>query len=751
MTSERPSNPWWARLPSFVHRAGWHARLDAFVVGTICLIDALVTTHLAGVPIPSRVVVSLASLSVGASAGALLGVVQSFLIRALLAGDSWLEVGARLDQALDKGTRDRSRVVSFHATVLGTALFGVLAAGAYASFLLVSDRIKEEALRSWLLVLFAAVGVFGVPLLSALFAPLIDRLVVAVDRRIPLPLPAHPAVRFALFGLLPALAVALPLFVVFGVKLGVLAYVFGALVFVSLVRLCALVWLSLIAWLRPGLLPTAVSYAILALFGVLSVVIPSLSDGAGYWLSRGAVVPHVTRALQAATDVDRDGVSSLFGGGDCAPFDASRSPARREVGGNGKDENCDGKDAPRTAAQAEYPRFFGRLPVGAVQRYNVLWYVVDSLRADHLPLHGYRKNTSPALTRLGKQAWVFDKAYSQSSNTTLSMPSMLSGRWPGSLAWRRSYYPVAEPGDHLLPEQLSRAGYYTGLLMNDWVLHKVPGIQHGFRHKLSASAEFNWKSGQVLFSKTLLAMEAAREAGQPFFLVIHVDDVHHPYVAARGHAVPDFPNQDKAIADYDKGIALFDNTLSHLLAHLDDTGRSKDTVLIVTADHGEEFLEHGGTIHSRTCYRESVHVPLVVRIPGQPPRRIESPVSLADVVPMLLELLGMEDRGTAVDGQSLLIPVMAPGEVDADRPIFCNIFQMLGGRQNFFTQTVRAGNSLLVHELLNDTVELYDTRADPLEKHDLSKDPARVDEVARLKALVQSSLTGNLFEARTFQ
>lgn len=742
-----------ARFPHFrawLTAAGWHARLDAFVVGCACLIDALVTTHLGGLGAADRAVVALGALAAGATAGALLGVLQSVLLRLLPLTEAWLGVGARLGAALSSGVGDRAKVVRFHAAAFGILAFGALGATAYAWLLEASVRIKEESLRSWLLVLSLAFIVLGTPLLTAAVAPVLERVFGALDRRLGLPRPAHPVTRFALFGLLPVLAIAVPLFVEFGVKLGVLAHLLAAVLFVALVRFSALVWghtaprFASPSWGRA-------SYFLLGASVLTGATLLSHSDVAAYWSNRGAATPFVTRALQTLTDVDRDGVSSLFGGGDCAPFDAARSPATREIRGNGIDENCDGADAAEAHALADQRHYYGKLPDGAVRRYNVLWYVVDSLRADHLPLYGYTKNTSPTLTRLGKQSWVFTKAYSQSSNTTLSMPSMLSGRWPGSLTWKRSYYPVAEPGEHLLPDLLGKAGYYTGLVVNDWVRRKLPGIQHGFAHTWSAPASHDWKSGEILFSKTVTAMAEATAAGTPFFLVVHIDDVHHPYVSHRGHALPEFPSDDPALSNYDKGIALFDRTLSTMLAHLDSTGLAEDTILIVTADHGEEFLEHGGTIHSRTCYVESVHVPLIVRVPGEAARRIDAHVALADVVPTLVELLGLVERATEPDGQSLLIPVEEPHSVDPERPTFCNIFQMLGGRQNFFTGAVRSGDLLLVHELLSDTRELYDTRRDRAERHDLSSDPARAADVARLQQLIQASLTGNLFEARTFQ
>ena len=121
----------------------------------------------------------------------------------------------------------------------------------------------------------------------------------------------------------------------------------------------------------------------------------------------------------------------------------------------------------------------------------------------------------------------------------------------------------------------------------------------------------------------------------------HFDDVHHPYRAHLGRSVPSFPSPNRNIAAYDRCIANFDNMLRFLTSHLKQAGVWDDTIVILTADHGEEFGEHGGAIHSLTCYVESVHVPLIVRIPGFKPQRISSRVALTDLAPTLIEAMSL--------------------------------------------------------------------------------------------------------------
>ena len=167
-----------------------------------------------------------------------------------------------------------------------------------------------------------------------------------------------------------------------------------------------------------------------------------------------------------------------------------------------------------------------------------------------------------------------------------------------------------------------------------------------------------------------------------------------------------------------------------------------------TSDHVEEFGEHGGTIHSRTCYDEVIHVPLIVRVPGFRGERVKQRVALVDIVPTLLELIGAPPDAMSLAGQSLLVPVQEPAAVDPSRPMFCSIYQLLGGRKPFFTRAVRNGEYTLMHEMLSDRVELYDARRDRGEEHDLSEEPERAEAIADLKALLSQSLTGNLFSVR---
>lgn len=730
------------------------AATTALIVGVI---DGLWSAQRSG---QNSLATALLGAGTLAAAGAIVGLAQGAL---LIGVDPIIERcgwRTRWRAAMNADANgDRAPVVAFHAW-FATAL--VVAAPLVFGFMVLlrrSERIKEVALRDAVLIMGAAGALIVVLAVSAIVRPIFERACERLDGSWGLPRPRSQLLRYVLFVALPLGLLLVPMFTEFGVKLGVLAVPFAlALFFAAEGLLWQLTRTISGKWLEPGgrLKARAIRLwaGLLAVAVVTSIALFELWPRASAAIAPGRVTPQALVRLQRLTDVDRDGISSLFGGGDCAAFDGSRSPTKTDIAGNGIDEDCDGYDATAARALPELAPFYGELPPSQKKRYNVLLLVVDSLRPDHLNAYGYSKKTSPYLKELANDAWLFTRAYSQSSTTALSMPSMLSGRRPGSMQWKGEYqgriaYPQSAESEWMLPELLNQHGYETTLAINRYVVRYLKGLQRGFEKVLSVPKGVDWKSGEHIISNVITAVEDARRSGRPFFVVAHFDDVHHPYRAHLGRSVPTFPDQTRNVDPYDRCIAHFDNMLRFLTSYLEQAGVWNDTILILTADHGEEFGEHGGAIHSVTCYVESVHVPLIVRIPGFEPQRISNRVALTDLVPTLLEALSLPSDGVALDGQSLFVPLLAPDRVPADRPIFCSIFQLLTGRKNFFTRSVRTDEHVLVYEALSDHVELYNAVADPGEKQNLAaSSPGTVEE---LRELLGASATGNLWEARRFQ
>lgn len=648
----------------------------------------------------------------------------------------------------------QSRCVQKYTWVSALVLATVISGLSFAWLLGESERIKEPQLQTIVLVLGAVGAAWLLLLLRGVLSYPLGAGFARLERRVGLPFPRPLWLRYLLFVFVPAFALALPMYAVFGPKLGILSRVLGLVLFFIAQGALFLVGRAVAGRVkRPkiarGLRASSFVLLVAALAGsaVLLQVSPRLAQEA-------ALKPVVSLALttvQRLSDADGDGVSSLFGGRDCAPFDAERSPAERDIPNNRVDEDCDGEDLVVTDGAPPLAVFSAKLRPEQVKDYNVLWLIVDSLRTDHLPLYGYATNNSPALSALGKEAIVFERAYAQSSNTSLSVPSMFSGRIPGSLQWRKGGYPVAQPGAPYLAETLSEAGYATTLVTNDWVKKRLPGIAHGFERRVAAPSRVNWRSGRYVLSNVIVAMEEARSKQQPFFVAAHVDDVHHPYISWKNTAVPSFTNGETELEHYDRGISVFDQQLQVLVDHLKSTKLWHNTIFIVTADHGEEFGEHGGSIHSQSCYEEVVRVPLLMRIPGFKPRRVAERVSLTDLVPTVIELTGKEEHTSEFDGQSVLVPLLAPGLVDENRPVYCSIFQLLSGRRNFFVRSVRTDGWTLTHDLISDRVELFDTTSDPAEQKDLSRQKEHEERIEQMKQLLKQTLSGNLFAVRSFQ
>ncbi len=463
----------------------------------------------------------------------------------------------------------------------------------------------------------------------------------------------------------------------------------------------------------------------------------------GPWLGR--------ELLRRATDVDRDGFGALAGGGDCAPLDPAISPLAREVVGNGIDEDCDGIDGTEIREGAELQdRFLGVKMGDRVREYDVVWIIVDALRADHISGLGYKRPTTPYLDQFAEEALVFTAAYSQSSATMLSIPSMFSGRSPLTVDWQPSLGKLSlSPSVPTLSERLRERGYQSAFVVSIFILERLPGLLRGFDEIIDASSRLPRTRGGrrasassadagLAFIHRLFADPSSPPP--PYFLAVYFEDPHRPY----SYRAPDFGKFKGPYARYDQEVAATDRHIGFMLESLRLSPRWDQTVVIITADHGEEFLEHGGRYHARTCYEESVHVPLLVRIPGIAARRVDLPVALVDVVPTLVELLGL-DREVPLDGQSLLIPAFEPARVPSPRSIYCAILSQTASQGHFLREAVRSGQHLLVSDVLEGNHELYDRAQDPQEKEPLSlrEEPAK-SVFERLRSDLKAVPRGNL-------
>ena len=354
---------------------------------------------------------------------------------------------------------------------------------------------------------------------------------------------------------------------------------------------------------------------------------------------------------------------------------------------------------------------------------NVLLLTVDTLRADHLEPYGYGRPTSPGLDAFAETARVFDRAQATSSWTLPGLASLFTGHYTSTHGcWR--FDSRLDDSFHTLAEILRDAGYDTAAVASHVFLGTDYGLHQGFVHYdedlvHSVAASHRAISSPAVTEKGLRFLEhkAAMAAEGPWFLWLHYFDPHDVYQAHEGYAETFGAERDVDL--YDGEIAFTDAHLARVLEAVDRLGLADDTLVVFTADHGEEFGDHGGEKHGHTLYRELVRVPLLIRAPGFPPGRSDSLVSGVDLLPTVLELAGLRPPLPVV-GRSLVPELRGedPGEGAVLAELRLQPEQQLEG--------VLQGDWKLIVDRRGDERSLYDLGADPGETRDLLAEEAEV-------------------------
>jgi arylsulfatase A-like enzyme len=297
---------------------------------------------------------------------------------------------------------------------------------------------------------------------------------------------------------------------------------------------------------------------------------------------------------------------------------------------------------------------------------NVILISIDTLRADHLSCYGYQRPTSPILDKFASQGLLFEDVSTTCPWTLPAHASLLTGLYPRRNGVRARTDRLRD--DVLtLAEVLREHDFITSGIVNSHWLSKTNGLDHGFE-------EFLYVKEYADRTKPTRVEDEARNwlskrRDKKFFLFLHYYDVHSDY-----HSLPHYekqfvrpyngivdgstsqlldfrygriplPNQadtEHLIDLYDAGVRQMDDGMERLFALLEEKNLLDNTLIIVTSDHGEEFMEHGGVLHGRTYFQEVLHVPLIMRGPNLPKgRRIKNITSLLDVMPTLLAMLGI--------------------------------------------------------------------------------------------------------------
>lgn len=378
------------------------------------------------------------------------------------------------------------------------------------------------------------------------------------------------------------------------------------------------------------------------------------------------------------------------------------------------------------------------------EAHNIIIVLVDTLRADHMSLYGYQRPTTPFIDTFASGAIVFDRARSQSACTFPSVNSLLTSRYAFDF-YIQGEGQMGIPAEYPTVAEILRArGYHTIAVSASPIVRATPSKENpngGFGAGFDVFDESClWREAAMINSRALELLDGVRE---PFFLYLHYMDPHGQYAPPAAHrkqfaqpydghdfiAAGDigpigemlYDNGPKLeISDhdvqhlvdlYDDEILYFDGQLEQLVDSLQRDGLLDRSVLVLTSDHGEEFLEHGHVGHCRGVWNTLTHVPLLMKFPGiDGGSRTETPVQLVDIVPTLLGEIGLDAAPIPFDGTSLG-PLLRGGDPSKAR-------EYAFSDQSKYRAT-DDGRWHFILDGVESKVTLYDLHADPLEQNDL--------------------------------
>ena len=394
---------------------------------------------------------------------------------------------------------------------------------------------------------------------------------------------------------------------------------------------------------------------------------------------------------------------------------------------------------------------------------HLVWISLDTLRRDHLPTYGYARDTAPAIDALARSGVVFDEAFAQHTNTLPSHASMFTGLYAHAHGSRANGQPLPA-GRTALAQVLAAAGFRTAAFVSSTTLAaRASGLERGFQ-VYDDAFDGGRRDGQATALRAREWWSGVAE-GERAFLFVHLYDPHGPYRPPGRYAelfrspepgprlreIPSYQllrdaagrpllHRNAYVDRYDGAIRYADDQVAGLVEGLD----LERSLLVLLADHGETLderrhvLDHGGQV-----FDEQIRIPLILRGAGLDPGRIAEPVETVDLLPTVLELLGVAaPAGTELHGHSL-VPLLRGGGFEPG-PVFASSRAIA---QRHRDRGYRFPPGAQIHSLRTDRWKLIlypDLRGERLELYDLAADPAERDDRAAREPRVRGELRARL-------
>lgn len=372
---------------------------------------------------------------------------------------------------------------------------------------------------------------------------------------------------------------------------------------------------------------------------------------------------------------------------------------------------------------------------------DIVLIVVDTLRADHLGCYGCDRNTTRNIDKFAREAILFRNAISPAPWTLPSVATILTSQYPCVLGVRDKLMKI-DNRFPLLPELLKQHDYQTHGIISHVALSAHLGFGRGYDiYDEDCSLGHEGVSSPEITRKAISFLRKKHE--KPFFLFVHYFDPHYNYILHRRYNYyPSYIGRVKSgqpiyelwhmrfglsrddinylVSLYDSEIAFTDEHIGKLLDELKKQGLYDNSIIIITADHGEEFMERGWIGHTITVHQELILVPLIMKFPGRRARVIDSPVGLIDITPTIYNYLRLTAPDD-LDGKALDLNPKPGAE---SRPIFSETFNpqiyQPGVVKPIAFRSAISDDWKLILDQENGSKQLYDLSHDPYERNNLS-------------------------------